>query len=102
MVSIRRYIGIFREESLLSGLEAHLSTVKTHNFEVLSLEPHYKDGGVFVKFKYNAKDQESALLAIEHDLRQHTQQHSGLPSWVGLSGGNIWLVKGRPWREVSG
>ena|ERR1700722_18411743 len=99
--SPRRYIGIFREETLLSRLKDRLSTVKTHNFETLSLEPNYKDGGVFVKFKYDAGDRDSALATIENDLRQYARRKGGLPSWLGLSGGNIWLVKGHPWREVS-
>ena len=77
-----------------------MTAVKTHNFEVLSIEPYHKDGGFFVKFKYSAKNQESALVSIENDLREYARRHGGFPSWAGLSGGNIWLVKGHPWREV--
>ncbi|EGO21697.1 hypothetical protein SERLADRAFT_362954 [Serpula lacrymans var. lacrymans S7.9] len=97
--SIRHYIGIFREETLLERLEALLSSVKTHDFQVLFLEPHAKDGGVFVHFNYNASDPENALVSIENDLKQEALKHGGIPSWTGLGRGNIWLVKGRPWRE---
>jgi len=98
--SLRHYVGIFREDTLLGRLKTHLSPVKTHNFEIISLEPHQKDGGVFVHFKYSAGDQEEALKSIEADLRIESYKHGGLPSWLGLSGGTVWLVKGRPWREV--
>ena len=100
-LSPRPFIGILREEGLLARIHGHLSAVNTHNFEVISLEPHYKDGGVFVKFKYNAEDHKSALSAIENDLRRHIETHGGLPSWLGLARGSVWLVKGNPWREVS-
>ncbi|KIJ60595.1 hypothetical protein HYDPIDRAFT_32020 [Hydnomerulius pinastri MD-312] len=96
---LRHYIGIFREESLLETLEERLSAVKTHGFKVLSLEPYQKDGGVFVKFTYRASDTQSALTAIENDLREEADKHGGMPSWAGLDWGNVWLVKGQPWRE---
>lgn len=97
--SIRHYIGVFREESLLGELECRLSVVKTHGFKVLSLQPYQKDGGVFVKFTYNASDKESALRDIEDELRAEADDHA-MPSWAGLDWGNVWLVKGQPWLEV--
>ncbi|KAH7927744.1 hypothetical protein BV22DRAFT_257665 [Leucogyrophana mollusca] len=96
---LRHYVGVFREETLLSSLEAQLSTVKTHDFRVLSLEPHPKDGGVFVRFSYGAGNPRNALETIESALRQETIKQGGLPSWAGLGRGNLWLVKGHPWRE---
>jgi hypothetical protein len=65
------------------------------------LEPHKKDGGVFVKFKYNAEHPEEALKAIENDLRDIVVKKGGSPSWIGLKRGTAWLVKGKPWPEVS-
>lgn len=97
---MRRYIGYFREEVLLDRLRSVLADVKVHNFKVLNLEPHSKDGGVFVRFRYNAGSDDAALSEVVHSLRQHTAEHGGVPSWAGLSGGNVWLVKGKPWREV--
>jgi hypothetical protein len=97
---LRRYIGTVREENLLANLKARLSTLKSCGLEVLSLEPHPKDGGVFVKFRYNTEGRESTLSALESDLRQHIEKRGGLPSWLAWPRGNIWLVKGRPWREV--
>lgn len=96
---VRRYIGYFREEVLLDRLRSVLADVKVHNFKVLNLEPHSKDGGVFVRFRYNAGSDDAALSEVVHSLRQHTAEHGGVPSWAGLSGGNVWLVKGKPWRE---
>ncbi|PCH38691.1 hypothetical protein WOLCODRAFT_131000 [Wolfiporia cocos MD-104 SS10] len=96
---IRQYIGYLRQEGLLDRLHSLLSEVKAHGFDVVLLEPHSKDGGVFVKFRYSAADAESALPKIVNELREKTMQHGGMPSWYGLSRGDVWLVKGRPWRE---
>jgi hypothetical protein len=75
--------------------------VRAHGFELRSLEPHPKDGGVFVKFAYDpgASDAD-ALRTILQELRNHVAKHGGVPSWIGLPTGNIWHVKGSPWREV--
>ena len=73
--------------------------VKEHGFKVLSLQPYQKDGGVFVKFTYNASDKESALRDIEDELRAEVDRHA-MPSWAGLDWGNVWLVRGHPWLEV--
>ncbi|KAI6116935.1 RNA12 protein-domain-containing protein [Pisolithus croceorrhizus] len=97
---IRYYVGILREESLLDNLETRLSAVNTHGFKVLSLEPYPKDGGVFVHFSYAAHEtEEHAMDAIESDVKDEIDRHGGMPSWLGLSRGSVWLVKGRPWRE---
>ncbi|KAI0637238.1 exonuclease [Trametes polyzona] len=96
---LRSYIGYAREETLLQRLRSLLSRVKTHDFQVLSVEPHGKDGGVFVKFKYSAKDEDSALQTILQNLRENVHAHGGVPSWIGLPSGEVWLVKGTPWRE---
>ncbi|KAJ8482266.1 hypothetical protein ONZ51_g5474 [Trametes cubensis] len=91
---IRSYIGYAREETLLERLRSLLSRVKSHEFQVVSLEPHGKDGGVFVKFKYSAQERDSALQSILHELRESVHSHGGVPSWCGLSTGEVWLVKG--------
>ena len=66
---------------------------------MLSLQPYQKDGGVFVKFAYDASDRGSALKDIEDELRADADKHA-MPSWAGLDWGNVWLVKGQPWLEV--
>ncbi|CAL1704048.1 unnamed protein product [Somion occarium] len=96
---VRYYIGIFREETLLGRLGSLFEDVQKHGFHVVSLEPQKKDGGVFVKFKYNADDSDAALNEILSDLRVTVEKHGGVPSWLGLPRGNVWLVKGQPWRE---
>jgi hypothetical protein len=83
----------------LERLHERLETVKTHDFRVLELQPHQKDGGVFVRFAYNA-DNQNALETLQGDLRLEANKHGGLPSWSGLDHCNIWLVKGRPFVEV--
>lgn len=95
----RHYIGFFREESLLADLRSRLQTIKTHDFDILSLESHQKDGGVFIHFSYCANDPDSAVQTIINELREEAAKHGGLPSWLGLGGGDVWLVKGTPWRE---
>ncbi|KAK0228223.1 RNA12 protein-domain-containing protein [Armillaria fumosa] len=95
---IRRYIGFLREDGLVQSLRDRLSSVNVHGFRITSLEPHPKDGGVFVRFAYKA-DSENALESIEQDLKHKVQDHGGLPSWLGMSSGNVWMVKGIPWNE---
>ncbi|KZT03537.1 uncharacterized protein LAESUDRAFT_761884 [Laetiporus sulphureus 93-53] len=96
---VRRYLGYFREETILDRLRSLFAGITTHGFQLLSLQPHEKDGGVFVKFRYTAGDPEPALESIVHDLREKAAQQGGIPSWAGLSRSDIWLIKGKPWRE---
>ena len=86
---------------MLEGLSTILSGVHAHDFSVLALEPQLKDGGAFVKFQYSAGEVESALDTIINELRAAADKHGGIPSWWGAHVGNVWLVKGKPWREVS-
>jgi len=98
--SVRRYIGYLREDTLLTSVQRRLSAIKTHGFSVTSVEPHHKDGGVFVRFNYTASDEEGTLAAIEADVKQSIAERGGIQTWTGLRGGNAWLVKGKPWKEV--
>lgn len=54
-------------------------------------------------FTYSAGESESALDTVHKDLRAEAAKHGGMPSWVMSGGGpgDVWLVKGSPWREVS-
>ena len=98
--SPRIYVGYAREENLLERLRDLLSHVDTHGFQVQSLEPHNKDGGVFIKFTYKTAGSESTLQEILGSLRESIHSRGGVPSWVGLPSGDVWLVQGTPWREV--
>ena len=62
-----------------------------------------KDGGVFVKFKYNAIEQDKALGEILSEVKAVCSEKGGTPTWTGMSSiaGDAWAVKGQPWREVS-
>lgn len=101
MTSLRHYIGVLREDTLLDRLHKLLSDVKVQDFRLLSIEPHAKDGGVFVRFQYKTSGEDNASLnAILQELKQAATMHGGIPSWIGIPTGSIWLVKGRPWREV--
>ena len=53
-----------------------------------------------MRFKYNASDPVSALDAIQKSVREAAVKHGGIPSWIELSKGDVWLVRGTPWREV--
>ena len=90
----------FRRETLLDQLYSFFAKVPDYGLKVVTLEPHEKDGGVFVKYKYNAADPESAQQSILESLRKYVHSHGGVPSWIGLPSGEVWLVKGTPWREV--
>lgn len=54
--SVRSFIFRLRQDTLLAELKAKLSRVQAHKFTILELEPHLKDGGVFVHFKYALPD----------------------------------------------
>ncbi|KZV61714.1 hypothetical protein PENSPDRAFT_693157 [Peniophora sp. CONT] len=95
-----RYLwGNCQRDRVLERLNSLLTSAQPHGFKPLSLEPHHKDGGVFVKFKYNPSELEDVLPAIERALKKHAQTHGGVPSSFFLNRGSIWLVRGKPWRE---
>ncbi|KZT74225.1 hypothetical protein DAEQUDRAFT_761656 [Daedalea quercina L-15889] len=95
---IRRYVSYFRKETLLDQLHSLLANVKDDGFKIVAIEPHEKDGGVFVRFSY-VTSTEDAQKDILHRLREVTAQHGGVPSWLSVLRGDMWLVKGKPWRE---
>lgn len=111
--SLRHYVGVFREDTLLEKLSHILSNVSSssrYTFKPLSLEPHHKEGGVFVHFSYaldkpddaaKREDIERVLGEIEKEVRAEATKDGGVPNWVGLGHGRVWTVKGQPWREVS-
>lgn len=88
-----------RQETLLKSVRERFEAVKTHNLQILSVDPHLKDGGVFVQFKCKTPDsKEVALKSIEESLKK--QAMGGIATWSGTQRPNVWLVKGSPWREV--
>ncbi|KAJ3533719.1 hypothetical protein NM688_g7243 [Phlebia brevispora] len=95
----RQYFGALRQETVCDQLSALLGTVKAHDFHVLSIEPQMKDGGAFVKFSYSAGEPQAALDTIMTELRRTADKEGGMPSWMGVKTGSVWLVKGKPWRE---
>ncbi|KAH9966490.1 RNA12 protein-domain-containing protein [Russula dissimulans] len=95
----RYYYGQLRQERVLDTLSQLISQVHSHGFKPISIEPHVKDGGVFVLFEYTPSHSEDVLSGIQSDLRSHVQAQGGIPSSAGLRRGNIWVVQGQPWRE---
>jgi hypothetical protein len=99
-------VGLLRSDTLVTRLEHILTSVHAHDFTVLDLEPHPKDGGVFVRFQYTAPgdDAETARVAalkrIEEALDKQCAKQGGVPSWTGFGQGKMWLVRGKPWKEV--
>jgi hypothetical protein len=64
-----------------------------------------KDGGAFVKFKYTeppTSGEANALepAVLEAELKEQLRKAGGISTWVGQVGGDLWLVRGKPWREV--
>ena len=98
--SFRYYYGQLRQERVLNALSELVSGVHTHDFKSISIEPHVKDGGVFVLFEYTPSESENTLSNIQSDLRNYVQSKGGVPSSAGLRRGNIWVVQGQPWQEV--
>ena len=97
--SLWHYIGILRQEDLLTDLQSHFDRLSSvHNFCPIEFQIQCKDGGVFVRFSYAPEDEQPSR--IESSLREELAKHGPLPSWLGLGHGTIWLVKGTPWKEV--
>ncbi|KAH8102922.1 RNA12 protein-domain-containing protein [Cristinia sonorae] len=95
----RHIIGLIRKETLLEQLHDLVSAVTTNDFRVKSLNPQIKDGGVFVNFQYDSNSGQTSLEDITQQLREHIGRSGGAPSWIGFPRGQVWAVKGSPWRE---
>ncbi|KAI0005857.1 RNA12 protein-domain-containing protein [Russula compacta] len=95
----RYYYGQLRQERILETLSELMSEVHAHGFKAVSIEPHVKDGGVYVLFEYLPSQSEDVLSNIQFDLRKYFKSQGGVPSSTGLRRGNIWVVQGQPWRE---
>ncbi|KIK63729.1 hypothetical protein GYMLUDRAFT_40790 [Collybiopsis luxurians FD-317 M1] len=98
---IRRFLVQSRKETLLTNLQERFSAVKTHGMVITSVDPHPKDGGVFVQFKYRAstQEEETALKNIQESLQTQLKEQGGVATWSGTRTPNVWLVRGSPWRE---
>ncbi|KAF7322646.1 hypothetical protein HMN09_00043200 [Mycena chlorophos] len=91
----------YKQPATIEALRNHLSAVKKHNFAVAEMEPHIKDGGIFVTFEYTAQpgvDSEVALKEIEAEVNDF-DKYGALPSLLRGHKPNAWLVKGEPWIE---
>ncbi|PPQ63196.1 hypothetical protein CVT24_005741, partial [Panaeolus cyanescens] len=78
----------------------HLSSICA--FKPLEIQPQHKDGGVFVRFSYAPPELDGdadPLTALETRLQEAVDQQGSFPTWHGFGGGNIWIVRGKPWRE---
>ncbi|KAJ3787851.1 exonuclease [Lentinula aff. detonsa] len=96
----RRYFVESRKNTLLTSLKERFKNVKTHDLQILSVDSHLKDGGVFVHFKYKSPgEEEQALKSIEESLRKEARDNGGIATWLGSRIPNIWLVRGSPWTE---
>lgn len=63
-----------------------------------------KDGGAFIHIRYppSAVNVEDPSSHIEAVVNAQISKQGGVPSWLGLrERGRAWVVRGRPYREVS-
>ncbi|KAJ3728841.1 RNA12 protein-domain-containing protein [Lentinula raphanica] len=96
----RRYFVEPRKNILLTNLKERFNNVNTHDLRILSVDPHFKDGGAFIHFKYKTREEEEqALKNIEESLKKEARNHGGITTWMGSRTPNVWLVKGSPWTE---
>lgn len=54
-----------------------------------------------MNFKYDGTSQ-TALDEIIDEFKNVGDARGGFPTWLGINqaSGDVWLVKGKPWREV--
>ena len=92
---------MLRQDHLTEAIRSVLSTTNVPNFTLLSLEPQLKEGGLFVRYRYQDLDDDgTAVKTIEEQLRATLADGGGIPSWANLGRSDVWAVKGIPWREV--
>ena len=74
--------------------------MKGCSFQLVSVDPRIKDGGVFVKFKYKGTNED--LSEVVEEIKAAGDTAGGFPSWTGFKrkSGTVWKVKGEPWLEV--
>jgi hypothetical protein len=89
---------------LLNVLQTRLEQLSpVYDFKPLELQPQRKDGGVFVRFSYsppNSPDRDN-WSALQRALGEEIRKHGPLPTWLGVGSGELWVVRGSPWKEVS-
>jgi hypothetical protein len=98
--SLRYLAGAFRQEQVLARIRELISQTNTHGFTPIALEPHIREGAVFVRFRYNHSDTDDVLSDIESALNKRVAANGGVPSANIFAKGSIWVVRGKPWREV--
>lgn len=98
---MRHFFALSRKKSVVDRLNGVLNNIKARGFECVSVEPRVKDGGVFVKFRYNAEEDGDPLSDIVDEVQKVNRNKGGLPSWIGIAPVNAYVVRGQPWREVS-
>ena len=117
--SLRHFFALSRKQEVVDDIKSLLSAIKRHGFKCVAVEPRVKDGGVFVRFRYTANrldgdetqrrsmegedttsKKEKVLQEILEDVKNADKANGGMPTWIGQSHANVWVVKGVPWREV--
>ncbi|KAJ3286085.1 mitochondrial escape protein 2 [Borealophlyctis nickersoniae] len=64
----------------------------THPFTYVGAQPSWKEGGLFVHFKYEGGNPQEAVDTIIHHINEE-----GLRSWTNLKKVKAFLVQGTPW-----
>ncbi|KDR81387.1 hypothetical protein GALMADRAFT_58608 [Galerina marginata CBS 339.88] len=99
----RHYLGILRQDDLLTTLQGRLEELSSvYDFKPLELQPQRKDGGLFVRFSYNPPsdvEPDKHWSVLQSALSEEVAKKGALPTWLGLGSGNIWVVRGSPWKE---
>ncbi|KAG8833407.1 mitochondrial escape protein 2 [Serendipita sp. 399] len=102
---IRHYIAASQQLRVISSLEETLNQITLPGFRVEKLESRIKDGGAFVKFKYmqvtkkNGDEQPLDTPSLEDELKRQIHALGGIRTWIGNHAGDVWLVRGKPWKE---
>lgn len=103
---IRHFFARHRKDQIMASLQATMDQIHTSGFRVEKIEPRMKDGGAFVKFKYTELTQAEGsdvpleeTPSLEAEIKKRVHEIGGIETWMGNKGGDVWLVRGKPWKE---
>ncbi|GJJ12482.1 hypothetical protein Clacol_006724 [Clathrus columnatus] len=108
--SKRKKAPLLRKDTICQSIQDLVKDIHVPGFELISVNPRIKDGGVFIEFYYISDSEattasnstlvdDPALTKIQSTMLEKINSQGGLPSSIPFKTGHIWRVIGYPWKE---